>query len=155
MNKKELKMEQHISMKKFLRCYVGVENGLVLNWLAGLTHRELKEVCDELMMLDLTRISFEEVTKENVQKGDVLLVLDSDNNPAPYNNPKQNTFDDIIEEERQRKMVKLKDPEYHVLPFDDYTDVLDDIAFDKGVTSGDIRKLSYRRNTYRRKNEND
>ena len=98
MNKKDIKKQEHVSMGKFLKDYVGIENENVLNWLSGLTHREIKEICDEIYLLDLTRISFESVTKEEVERGEILLVIDKDNNPAPYTNPIQDEFDIIMDE---------------------------------------------------------
>ena len=142
MNKKELKKQEHISMEKFLKNYVGIENEKVLNWLTELTHREIKEICDDIYSLDLTRISFESVTKEELERGEVILVLDKENNPAPYTNPTQNEFEDIIREETEKHFQEIYTSENHLQTFDDYIDDIDEIALDQNIPSQKIKTLS-------------
>ena len=142
MNKKEIKKQEHVSMERFLRNYVGIKNENVLNWLIGLTHREIKEICDEVYLLDLTRVSFESVTKEGVETGEILLVLDRDFNPAPYLNPSQNVFDNIMDEIIEREYSELYNLENHIQTFDDYVDDLDEVALDEGIDNQVIKVLS-------------
>ena len=142
MNKKELKKQEYVSMEKFLKNYVGIENEKVLNWLSDLTHREIKEICDDIYSLDLTRISFDSVTKEDLERGEVILVMDKENNPAPYTNPFQNEFDDIMMEESERHYKEIYTAENHLQTFDDYTDDLDEIALDQNISSQKIKTLS-------------
>ncbi len=142
MNKKELKKQEHVSMEKFLKNYVGIENEKVLNWLTELTHKEIKEICDDIYSLDLTRISFESVTKESLERGEVILVLDKDNNPAPYTNPAGNEFDDIMKKQTEKNIQEIYTAENHLQTFDDYTDDLDEIALDEKISSQKIKTLS-------------
>ena len=66
-----------ISMDMFLKQFVGIDN----NELARAKHKELK-------YFNLTTtVPFDIVTKESVLNGDILLVRDSSNNIAPYQNP--------------------------------------------------------------------
>ena len=142
MNKKELKKQEHVSMERFLKNYVGIENEKVLNWLTELTHKEIKEICDDIYSLDLTRISFESVTKESLERGEVILVLDKDNNPAPYTNPAGNEFDDIMKKQTEKNIQEIYTAENHLQTFDDYTDDLDEIALDEKISSQKIKTLS-------------
>lgn len=142
MNKKQIKKQDHVSMEKFLRNYVGIKNEKVLEWLINLTHREIKEICDEVYLLDLTRISFESVTKEDLKTGEVILVLDKDSNPAPYVNPSQNELDVIMDDIIESKCQELYNIENHMQTFDDYTDDLDEIALDENVDCQKLKVLS-------------
>ena len=86
MNKKELKHAESMDMKKFLKRYFEVENEELLFKLSRLSHKELKEVAP-LYGIDLRKISFENLTREMIASGDVILVTDKFGNFAPYINP--------------------------------------------------------------------
>ena len=89
MNKKELKIQPHISMEKFLRQYLNIQNEKVIETLKELSHQDFKELYEYMYSLKLKCLPFEIVSKEDIQMGDVLLVADRYNNLAPYINPKQ------------------------------------------------------------------
>ena len=70
--------------------------------------------------------------------GDVLLVLDKYNNPAPYLNPMQVTFDEILEIERQKYIQSWTEPE----TIEEYIDTLDSIVFDETISDSRIKTYS-------------
>ena len=142
MNKKQLKKQENISMEKFLKNYVGIQNEAILNDLMSLTHREIKEVCDAIYLLDLTRISFENVTKEDIERGNILLVVDKDKNLAPYENPKLDEFEIIMDEENEKHYREIYNLENQMQTFEDYSDDLDEIVSDINTTSQQIKTLS-------------
>lgn len=87
MNKKEIKKQNHISMEIFLRNYCGIQNEELINTLSVLSHKDLKEVCRQVYGIELYSIAFENVNKENLNCGDILLVYDVYHASAPYINP--------------------------------------------------------------------
>ena len=96
MNKKEIQKQQYISMKKFLRDYCHLENEHLIEMLSSLSHKELKEVCNELYKLELMTLPFNIVSTEEVKRGDVLFVNDAFYNPAPYKNPRKKELEDLL-----------------------------------------------------------
>ena len=79
MSLKDLKIDVSyvITMEEFLQYFVGINNAD----LNKAKHKELK-------YFNLTTtVPFDIVTKEDVLKGDILLVRDKSNNIAPYLNP--------------------------------------------------------------------
>lgn len=150
MDKKTIKKQHHIPMEKFLRDYVGIENEMILDILVNLNHRELKEMCEILCTVNLTCISFEDVTKEDLNRGEIILVTDKDCNPAPYTNPMQPTFDQIIKEEEQRQRDILYNDENHIQPYEEYVDSIDNIALDTQIPHSHIKVLSFRRTVNRK-----
>lgn len=87
MNKKQVKRQKHITMEEFLRNYCQIENDTVINLLKNLSHHELKIVCMEIYKIPLTRLPFDKVYQEDVDRGDILFVSDSNACSAPYKNP--------------------------------------------------------------------
>ena len=138
MNKKELKKQPHISMEKFLRQHLNIQNERVIDILKELSHQEFKDLYEDLYSLRLKCLPFEVVSKEDVQVGDVLLVLDKYNNPAPYINPVQVTFDEILEIERQKYIQSWSEPE----TLEEYIDTIDSVVFDENVSDSMIKTYS-------------
>ena len=98
MNKKALKKENNITMERFLRSYLKIDNEYIIDSLSRLTHRELKTVCREIYKLYIISIPFEEVELEDLYEGSIILVSDIHGNIAPYKNPNQKSIKDIHEE---------------------------------------------------------
>ena len=138
MDKKELKNQPRISMEKFLRQYLNIQNETVIEKLKGLSHQDFKELYEYLYSLKLKCLPFETVSKEDIQIGDVLLVADRYNNLAPYINPKQISFDEIFEIERQKDIERWTEPE----TIEEYIDTLDNIAFDINIPDSVIKTYS-------------
>ena len=78
------------------------------------------------------------MSKEDIQIGDVLLVADRYNNLAPYINPKQISFDEIFEIERQKDIDRWTESE----TIEEYIDTLDNIAFDINIPDSVIKTYS-------------
>ncbi len=97
MKKLNLKDIEVISMHKFLENYCGIYNETLLNKLCIRTHRELKELKEDF--LPLITVSFGSVTEEELITGDIIYVLDRNNNVAPYKNPLRKSLDDLFEED--------------------------------------------------------
>ena len=149
MNKKEIKKQPHISMEKFLRQHLNVQSERVINLLKELSHQEFKDLYEDLYSLRLKCLPFEIVSKEDVQMGDVLLVLDKYNNTAPYINPMQVTFDEILEIERQKYIQSWAEPE----TLEDYIDTLDSIVFDETISDSSIKTYSKSRTITRKEDK--
>lgn len=146
MNKKELNTQPHITMEKFLKQYLDIQSERIITFLKELSHQEFRELYEELYSLKLNCLPFEIVSKEDVQIGDVLLVLDRYNNPAPYLNPKQMYIEDIMEIERQRTIQSWAEPE----TIEEYIDTLDNIAFDINIPDSMIKTYSKSRTITRK-----
>ena len=86
MDKKELKYAEKIDVKKFLKRFYGLDNEELLVKLSKLSHHDLKEVAS-LYGIRLRKICFENLTREMIASGEVILVADRFNNFAPYINP--------------------------------------------------------------------
>ena len=97
MTKKQLKAMPVISMNYFLQTYYGLTEEQALVFSAH-THKTLKTVA-RLFGVKLAKMSFEEVTREYVLTGKVILVEDYFGNIAPYINPYQ-----ILEDEYSTDM---------------------------------------------------
>ena len=100
MTKKELRKIGTISMAYFLKTYLDVDNDKLLNKLVELTHFELKEIT-KIYGIKLSKISFENLTKDMIARGDILLVDDCYGNPAPYINPMrkmENEYETTLDE---------------------------------------------------------
>lgn len=151
MNKKLIKKQCHISMEKFIRYYLDIEGERIIDILLGLNHRDFKDICRELGIIDLTSISFEDVTKEDIETGSVLLVADINNNLAPYINPILSDFDLIMEEERRKNY----DFSLYLETYEEYIDTLDEIVSDVGTSDCQIKRLSYRRSLCRKDEDDD
>ncbi|MBR3897923.1 MAG: hypothetical protein IKJ43_01420 [Bacilli bacterium] len=85
MTKKELKRCSSMSMNHFLRTYYGLSDDLAEK-LSMHSHKSLREVA-KLYEIPLKKIGFQDVTREMIAVGDVLLIMDHFGNPAPYVNP--------------------------------------------------------------------
>ena len=96
MNRREIQRQQYISMKKFLRDYCHLENEYLIEMLSNLSHKELKEVCNELYKLELMTLPFDVVSVDEVKRGEVLFVNDVFYNPAPYKNPNKTDLEDFL-----------------------------------------------------------
>ena len=96
MDLKTLKKQRHVTIEDFLRNYCQIENEYVISMLKDLSHHELKAVCQEVYKIPLSRISFDAVCQSDINSGNVLLVVDSSSNSAPYKNP-QAQFQSIID----------------------------------------------------------
>lgn len=86
MDKKELRHAEKMSIKKFLRRYYGFTNEELLTKLSKLSHKQLKEVVG-FYDINIHKISFDNLTREMLASGEVILVTDRFDNPAPYINP--------------------------------------------------------------------
>ena len=150
MNRKELKKEPHISMEKFLRYYLGIESDSVIDLLSNLHHGELKDVYKQLYRINLRSVGFDDISKEDIETGGVLLVSDRSSHLAPYTNPLYTDFDLLMQNPMH---VFLKQD--NTITYDEYIDTLDEIALDKNIPKRLIKSLSYRRNIERKEEEND
>lgn len=152
MDKKSIKCQNYITIDKFLRDYVGIENEHVIDTLSSLSHRDFKDMCQAMCAIRLTSIAFEDVTKENLETGDIILVADRYSHLAPYNNPFQPDFETIMAEERQRKIERIREEATYIYDlsnyeetYEEYVDTLDEIASDEATSSHDIKILSFRK----------
>lgn len=150
MDRKKIKRQPHCLMETFLRSYVGIEDELMIEKLADLSHKQFKDIYDEIGTVKLRRLPFEDITSDDVQMGDVLLVLDKDNNPAPYVNPIRANFDKIIEEEQVKRSSMLYNDENHRQTYEEWLDTLDDMVSDIGVSNRQIKTLSLGRKIERK-----
>ena len=73
-------------MAHFLKEYLDIENDNLLTQLLRLSHFDLKEVA-KVYGIKLKKISFDDLTKDMIARGEILLVEDAFGNPAPYVNP--------------------------------------------------------------------
>ncbi|MCI9084610.1 MAG: hypothetical protein HFH46_03255 [Bacilli bacterium] len=96
MNKKVIKKQNHITMELFLRNYCGVQNEALVSQLSELSHRDLKEVCRQIYGIDLLSVSFESLSKEDLNCGNILLVYDAYHASAPYINPLKKKEQEIV-----------------------------------------------------------
>lgn len=161
MDKKTIKKQHYITMEKFLRDYVGIQSEKALDVLINLNHRELKEMCEILCTINLKCIPFEDVTTEDLKRGEVILVADKNHNPAPYTNPLSQTLEQVIEAqkeqyEREQKQDKQKQRDVlyndknHIQSYEDYVDSIDNIASDTQIPHSHIKVLSARRSINRK-----
>lgn len=137
-------------MEKFLRYYLGIESDSVIDMLGNLHHSEFKEVYKQLYKINLISVSFDDVSKEDIQTGQILLVSDRSCHLAPYTNPISADFD-LLMQNPMHKFLKQD----NIITYDEYIDTLDEIALDKNIPKRLIKSLSYRRNVERKGNEND
>ena len=86
MTRKEIRNTSSISMAHFLKEYLDIENDNLLTQLLRLSHFDLKEVA-KVYGIKLKKISFDDLTKDMIARGEILLVEDAFGNPAPYVNP--------------------------------------------------------------------
>ena len=141
MNKKELKKMPHISMEHCIRHYLKINNNHVLKQLKELSHQELKQVYEEIYGVKLKCLPFEVVTLDDLMRGEVLLVDDKKNHFAPYINPIQIHFKDIMETERKRDLENQN----KFQSYEEYTDNIDNIALDQNTSSSHIKVLSHKK----------
>ncbi len=97
MKKLNLKDINVISMHKFLENYCSIYNDVLLEQLCARTHKELKQLKEDY--LPLITIPFDGVTEEDLVTGNIIYVLDRNNNVAPYKNPLHKSLDDLFEED--------------------------------------------------------
>ena len=147
MNKKELKQVTHISMERFIRYYLKINNECLIREFKKLSHQELKEVYESLYGIKLKCLPFEIVDIDDVMRGDVLIVDDKKGRFAPYVNPIQVNFDMVVKEGRKKEFESQNKPQL----YEDYTDAIDEIALDQNVSSSKIKVLS--RTRYDRKGD--
>ena len=86
MNKKDLKNESCITVEKLLRNYYLVDNEIVIDLLSSLSHKELKMVGKDYG-IKLVSVPFDSLERAALMDGEILLVVDTFNNLAPYKNP--------------------------------------------------------------------
>lgn len=98
MNKKLIKKQNHISMELFLRNYCNFQNEELINQLSELSHKEIKEVCRQVYGIELLSVSFESISKEDLNCGNILLVYDAYHASAPYINPLKKKEQEIVYE---------------------------------------------------------
>lgn len=85
MTKKEIRKTKTISMSLFLELYYGVDESDAKK--LGLhSHKTLKQIA-KLYGVILSKISFDNLTKEMLARGEAILVEDIYRNAAPYINP--------------------------------------------------------------------
>lgn len=100
MNKKEIKQSTKIDMRYFLEVYYGITNVELLAKLSKLPHKEIKEVLS-MYGIYLRNMSFDNLTREMIASGEIILVTDSHRNYAPYINPMvsiENEFSTTLDE---------------------------------------------------------
>ena len=90
MNKITLKKQETISMEKFLRDYIEIEDEELINFLSSLPHKKIKTIIQEIYKIQLSCVPFELTNIEDIGNGSVLLVQDSCYHTAPYKNPQKN-----------------------------------------------------------------
>ena len=121
MDKKALEKHSKITMEKFLRSCLEIDNEIVIDILSRLTHKEFKRVCREIYKLYVSSIPFEAVEKEDLYEGNIVLVYDAHHNFAPYKNPNQKNVDRIHEElsaydmDSQRSKAEAESKRYNKL----------------------------------------
>ena len=120
MNKKLVKKQDHISMKKFLTNYCHLESELLIDRLSELSHREVKQVCRNAYNLNLSTIPFEAVDKNDICCGNIILVADAYNRLAPYRNPEIINVDEIISQNPKPSF------EIQKMGYDDIIDLIED-----------------------------
>ena len=84
MKNKNMKNLKGITIPEFMRDYCDVTNHEIYD---GLSHFELSEL---LMTTDgesLKRISTAEISYEDILRGEIIMVSDTNNNTAPYVRP--------------------------------------------------------------------
>lgn len=102
MTKKELESVKCVSMQYFLEVYYDVAED-ISHVISKNSHKSLGKVA-RLYGVRLAKMSFEKVTREMVNMGDVIFVLDCFGNAAPYINPKIN-FEDEFNTTMDEKFV--------------------------------------------------
>ena len=85
MTKKEIRRSPSNSMEYFLKVYYDLNDELIEK-LCTHTHKALKEIA-KLYGINLKKMSFEDLTREMVATGEVVLITDHCGNVAPYINP--------------------------------------------------------------------
>lgn len=85
MKKKELKSLKKVNISHFLQTYYGVEEETA-EIMSKHSHKYLSEVA-KLYGIKFRRMSFENITKELIYTGQVILVVDHFGNAAPYIDP--------------------------------------------------------------------
>ncbi len=110
MNKKEINQSINISMKYFLETYYNVTNQALLDDLIKMSHKDIKIIL-EMYGIKLKRTCFQDLTREKIASGEVILVTDGFGNLAPYKNPLLVYEEDYFEliEEKYVKKIKRRD----------------------------------------------
>ncbi len=128
MNRQELRNQEYISTEKFLRDYCGIENQTLIDMLSQLSHRDLKELCDELYKIKLVSVPFSTLTKSELSSGEILLVEDAYHQAAPYKNPsKEEIILDPLTYEPIDRTLDLND---YIDYFDTYLTLEEDMVSD-------------------------
>ena len=88
-------------------------------------------------------LKFDDITIEEIQMGEILLVSDKSSNLAPYVNPSQ--------------FELITDNSHSILDetYDDYIDMLEQIVTDPTISDTTIKHLSYKKLINRRGDSND
>jgi hypothetical protein len=86
----EIEAQKSITMKNFLKNYCNIENNEIIDKLSSLSHKDLKIVASVIYNINLVSLPFDIVNKENINRGNIILVRDTNHNLAPYKNPLQN-----------------------------------------------------------------
>ena len=94
MKKKELKKAHKMNIRHFLQSYCELDNSELVKKLSRLHHKELK-IISKSYNLNLQTINFEDVTREMLLTGEIIIVEDYYGNPAPYINPSLNFEDEF------------------------------------------------------------
>ncbi len=107
MDKKEIRQSIKIDMGYFLETYYGITNKTLLKKLVKMSHKDIKQIL-KLYGTELKRTCFEALTRENVARGEIILVTDGFGNIAPYKNPLLVIEEDYFEVMEQKYLTKLK-----------------------------------------------
>ncbi len=104
MDKKQIKFSRKMDMEQFLRSYCAIDNEDLIYALSKLTHKQLKPLARSYG-IKLSSVRFEDVEIEDINTGEIILVNDCFNRPAPYKNPNMflEFMDDYYEEDKNDK----------------------------------------------------
>ena len=84
MKKKNTKNLKGITIPEFMRDYLYVSNYEIYD---GLSHFELSDLLMTTDGKSLKRISINEISEEDLLRGEIIMVSDANNNIAPYVRP--------------------------------------------------------------------
>ncbi len=116
MDKREIKKAHKMLISGFLVRYYDVRNFALARSFNRLTHKELKFLLPSYG-IELLSFDFEEVEPYQLENGEVVLVKDVFNNPAPYANPRRFTKlengEIILAEDKYYPKVLRKEFDYY------------------------------------------
>lgn len=85
MTKKEIKTSPGMSMEYFLEVYYGVDEEIASK-ISLHSHKSIGKIA-RLYGVKLSKLGFDNVSREMIARGEVILVEDHFRNAAPYINP--------------------------------------------------------------------